>query len=957
MPSACRGYRPITIWGSWAVCLHHCTSDDQAYSCHRWRSCKKPARWLRAISKYHVTISGGPNFAYDICAKKILPEQLADLDLSTWRVAFNGAEPVRAETLKKFTRKFEACGFRINSFYPCFGMAESTLIVTGGRKSDPPIVRYFDGARLNERRVVEVEPYERNARALVGSGKPIYDELVLVVNPDTRRPVAEGEVGEIWVQSDSVGKGYLNKQDATQETFKATLDGEPERGQFLRTGDLGFFDENGELFVAGRLKDLIIVRGVNRYPQDIEITVEQADDRLRSGASAAFAVDIEGQERLIVAAEVERVPNDDWTPVIDAIRRDVTRVHELPPEGVILLRAGSIPKTSSGKIQRHACRQGFIDNALMVVAKAFSWTSVEEMAGKGTVDSDMATPNAAAERRMAKHRPGKNGGSIVDATQGLSDETNSLSKDSTGLDQDSTIQLVMAHVKSVARERARNLHADTNIVELGLDSLERLQVISSLEEKLGGRIPEHVLPDIETCREVAEAVRQYLGPDGAKESKRDVSRDEIAEQDYSFARMPEYIRLKKHMELLDTSGLPNPFFKQHEGVTRDTTVIDGREMVNFCSYNYLGMSGDPIVSRAAMDAIRQFGTSVSASRLVSGEKTIHAELEQELAEFLGVDNAITFVGGHATNETTIGHLFGPSDLIVHDELAHNSIIQGAILSGARRRPFPHNDWKELATILDEVRHQYRRVLIAIEGVYSMDGDYPDLRHFVTVKKRFKTFLMVDEAHALGTMGATGRGMAEHFGVNPREVDIWMGTFSKSLGSCGGFIAGSDELVEYLKYSAPGFVFSVGLSPPNVAAALASLRLLANEPSRVHRCQRNAKLFLELARQRNLNTGQSGETPVIPVITGNSAQALELSARLSARGFNVQPILHPAVEEEAARLRFFITSDHTVQQIHNVVNATAEEWEAIRRSEFKPGSPTAPHFRSPAASQSDQQAVG
>ena len=258
------------------------------------------------------------------------------------------------------------------------------------------------------------------------------------------------------------------------------------------------------------------------------------------------------------------------------------------------------------------------------------------------------------------------------------------------------------------------------------------------------------------------------------------------------------------------------------------------------------------------------------------EKTIHRELEQGIADFLGVDDAIVFVGGHSTNETTIGHLFGPGDLILHDALSHNSIMQGAILSGARRRGFDHNNWEHLDSILTEIRHEYRRVLVVIEGVYSMDGDYPDLRKFVEVKQRHKTFLMVDEAHSIGTMGAHGRGISEHFGVDARDCDMWMGTLSKSFASCGGYIAGCKELVEYLKYTAPGFVYSVGLSPPNCAAALASLRILQNEPERVAKVQANSKLFLKLAKARGLNTGFSNNTPVVPVIIGNSLNSLKLS---------------------------------------------------------------------------------
>jgi 7-keto-8-aminopelargonate synthetase-like enzyme len=299
-------------------------------------------------------------------------------------------------------------------------------------------------------------------------------------------------------------------------------------------------------------------------------------------------------------------------------------------------------------------------------------------------------------------------------------------------------------------------------------------------------------------------------------------------------------------------------------------------------------------------------------------------LEQAISRLIGAEDAIVFVGGHSTNETTVGHLFGPGDLILHDALAHNSIIQGCILSGARRRPFPHNDWRTVDQLLADLRGDYRRVLIAIEGAYSMDGDVPDLPRFIEVKQRHKAFLMVDEAHSAGVLGAHGRGIGEYWDVNPADVDLWMGTLSKSFGSCGGYIAGCKAVVEYLKYTAPGFVYSVGISPSNAAASLAALKLLEREPERVERLHKNSALFLSLAQASKLNTGLSKDTPVVPIILGDSLLCLRLSQSLNARGINVQPIVHPAVEERAARLRFFITSSHTEEQIRYTVAALSEE---------------------------------
>lgn len=867
---------------------------------------QKPFRWLQAISKHKATISGGPNFAYDLCVRKVTAEQRETLDLSSWVLAFNGAEPVREETIDAFTRAFEPCGFRREAFYPCYGLAEATLIVSGGFRGAPPVVRYFDAKALENNQVVDALADEEGARGLVGCGGNLLDEEIVIANPQTLVRCAADEVGEIWVKGPSVALGYWKQPEQTEQTFRAFLQ-DSGRGPYLRTGDLGFM-QDGELFVCGRIKDLIIVRGVNHYPQDIELTIERSHEDLRKGAGAAFTVEIDGRERLVIVNEVERGRHrekESFEPIFDAIRRNVSAEHELPVDAIVLLKAGSIPKTSSGKIQRHASRNGFLGRTLDAVAEWRSWAQPAAEAAAGVAEA----PSGFDAEQLTKAAGATNGQAVAKAPTPRRFSPK-------------TVEIVLEEVRKIAKERARDLTLETNILELGLDSLERMEIIAALEDTFGGRFPEQVLTQMETCREVVEAVESYLGK--APRVRGGAGVAEVPPEHYRFDLYPEYLALRQNMKALQGTGLINPYFNQHERVTNDTTVIGGREMINWSSYNYLGMSGDPVVVQAAKDAVEQYGTSVSASRLVSGEKPLHRELEQAIAGFIGVEDAICFVGGHSTNETTIGHLFGPGDLILHDGLAHNSIIQGAKLSGARRRPFPHNDWKVLDQLLGELRHEYRRVLVVIEGVYSMDGDYPDLPQFVDVKKRHKCFLMVDEAHSAGTMGLHGRGIAELFDLHPSQVDIWMGTLSKSYGSCGGYIAGSRPLVEYLKYTCPGFVYSVGMPPSNAAAALASIRLLEDEPERVARLHANAKLFLELARKKGVNTGMSKDSPVIPVILGNSRHALQLSQALFTRGINVQPILYPAVEESAARLRFFVTARHTEKQIRETVEAIAEE---------------------------------
>lgn len=381
-----------------------------------------------------------------------------------------------------------------------------------------------------------------------------------------------------------------------------------------------------------------------------------------------------------------------------------------------------------------------------------------------------------------------------------------------------------------------------------------------------------------------------------------------------FDSHPGYKEMQVLMGATRTLGLENPFFKTHEGLAAATTTIGQRSYLNFSSYNYLGLNGHPAVNQAAKDAIDRYGISASASRLVAGERPVQRELEEAIAELYEAEDCVVFVSGHATNVSAIATLFGPKDLVVHDSLIHNSVLEGVKLSGASRRSFPHNDVRALDALLGEIRGQFERALIVVEGLYSMDGDLPDLPALIELKRRHGCFLMVDEAHGLGVVGPTGRGLFEHFGVAPGEVDIWMGTLSKTLSGCGGYIAGERALVDHLKYAAPGFVYSVGIAPVLAAASLSALRIMRAEPERVARLQHNGSLFLRLAKEAGLDTATSQGFSIIPVITGSSLKAVKLSSAFFERGINVQPVIYPAVEERAARLRFFLSETHSEQDI-------------------------------------------
>ena len=349
-----------------------------------------------------------------------------------------------------------------------------------------------------------------------------------------------------------------------------------------------------------------------------------------------------------------------------------------------------------------------------------------------------------------------------------------------------------------------------------------------------------------------------------------------------------YRAMRRRLADIAGHGITLPFFEPRDGVSSSLIRWRGRELINYSGYNYLGLSGDPRVSEAAKAAIDKYGTSASASRIVSGQIELHGELEKRLAAFLGTEDAIVFVSGYLTNVTVISHLVTKPDAVIYDTGAHNSIMTGAQLSGARLLSFPIGDWAKLDALMDAKRRDFRRGLLVVEGVYSMDGAILDARRAVEAKRRNDLILMIDEAHSLGTIGVTGRGVCEAAGISPRSVDIHMGTLSKTLAGAGGYIAGDRGLIEYMRYLAPGFIFSVGLSPPDTAASLAALEILEHEPERGREVRERAVLFRAVAREAGLEIGGDEESPVASLFVGDDKAGFALSNRLLERGIHVQP---------------------------------------------------------------------
>jgi acyl-CoA synthetase (AMP-forming)/AMP-acid ligase II/acyl carrier protein len=444
---------------------------------------QRPLHWLAAIAHYQATTSGGPNFAYDLCVRKTTAEQRQTLDLSSWQLAFTGAEPIHPDTLHAFASAFAPSGFRLESFYPCYGMAETTLMITGEVLGQAPTHLVLDAAALERNQVVatpgqgveldptppstsEPPPHPRQVK-LVSCGQPAIPDQVWIVDPETHRPCPPDRVGEIWVQpSASLAQGYWRRPTATQETFEAQL-AEGKAGPFLRTGDLGFL-RGGNLYVTGRLKDLIIIRGRNHYPQDLEATVAGAHPALTSGACAAFALSLEEPalergEQLVIVQELGRSALRSLDPeaVFAAIRRQVAEQHDVQVGAIALLRPNAIPKTSSGKIQRHRCRADFLAGDLAVV---HSWRASQvAVSPPGPIIPEAPAPVAVATTAQPSLAP----------------------ESQPRLSRQALMAWMVNWLAQTLKQPTTAIDVQRPLAEYGLDSITAVELAEALQSTLG----------------------------------------------------------------------------------------------------------------------------------------------------------------------------------------------------------------------------------------------------------------------------------------------------------------------------------------------------------------------------------------------------------------------------------------------------------------------------------------
>lgn len=736
------------------------------------------------------------------------------------------------------------------------------------------------GFGMTETAVTSVETSMSLKKRLAGSvGKPLTNVEYIVDGND-------GREGEMRIRGASIHSGRM---------AGGRLLPPDTEGGWYPTGDIVRL-KKGRVFVQGRCKDVIINEsGENVYPDELEdvfsalpgvdqlavLGVPKPEGGMYEDIVLVLSMDVAGLDETALGKLASEIRNRNGA--LPSMKR-LTRCY---------LTGDKLPLVNGIKVKRLELKKRIVEGGMPLKELELSAAAGRMTRTRNEMPQEVQT----AERTAAE-------------AERLAVQKRAETKEK--------VRLCFAE----ALEQDVGTFADDAhfIDDLGGDSLQVLSITLKAEELFGVIIETEEYGDCATVNSLTGLICRKLGRDAEQPRKQEkVERQPVTR----FEDSEEFKAFHARQQALMASGDENPYFVCHDSPLLDKSVMAGQEVLNFGSYNYVGMSGRKEVNEAAKAAIDAYGTSASGSRLLAGEKSLHGELEREIADWKHAEAALVCVGGHSTNVTVVGNFCGPNDLIVYDALAHNSIEQGCRLSPATVKPFPHNDVAALEGILRNQRKFYEKVLIIIEGAYSMDGDIADVPAFVRIKKQYGCFLMVDEAHSACVIGETGGGVDEYFGLNPDDIDIKMGTLSKGLGTCGGYLAGRKCLIEYLRYNLPGFVFSVGLSPALAAGTLAAVRLLRREPQIMEGMRRNIKCFADEARRHRMDICLAGETAIIPVLIGRDEDAFALSNEMRRRGVFVPPAVYPAVPKNKARLRFCVISEHQPEQIVRALNVLEE----------------------------------
>jgi 8-amino-7-oxononanoate synthase/acyl carrier protein len=764
------------------------------------------------------------------------------------------------------------------------------VIICGGSHTSPVTLRVMNalgyytvcGFGMTEVGVTSCESSYGLGKRLNGSiGKPLPHVEYL-----SATEMSGGRTGALAIRGTCIHSGRL----IGGEKKSAELD---ENGWF-GSGDV-VSRKRGSFRIEGRIKDVIINEsGENVYPDELEdyfdaIPYQTQLSILGVRKDAAY-------EYIALVLSVQK--KDMTAEKFEEIRKTVCAINSTLPVmkrvNRVYLTTEALPVANGIKVKRNKLKESVEQRKILVTDL--------NLKSSGCTEIPAAVEAATADNAAMK----------------ISDNEEFL-----------RIKAEIRNAFSVVLDLPENSISDTAhfVDDLGGDSLSSISLLVKVEDKYGIVIPNS---EYYSCTDVAGlstlVYRKIHGISTAGEAAalKDSSPKKVVT---CFEESREFAEFKIRQKGMDEIG--NPYFIRHDSTIKDVSLWNGKkEVLNFGSYNYLGMSGHPETVAAAKKAADIYGTSASGSRILAGEKSLYQELERAIARWKHAEASIVMVSGHATNVSFVGNFCNEHDIILYDALSHNSIVQGCQLSKSDSKAFPHNDFKALDIILRNARDKYEKVLVVVEGVYSMDGDIAPMPEFIKLKEKYGFFLMVDEAHSACVIGDNGGGVDDYFHLKPTDIDIKMGTLSKGLGTCGGYLAGKKILIEYLKYSVPGFVFSVGINPSSAAAALAAVHLIEKNPEIVQRLHENIRTFLNTAHQKGFNTCLAGETAIIPILVGGDKDAFILSNMMLEKGVFVPPAVYPAVPKGQSRLRFCMTSEHKKEQILKALDLLEE---AVRES--------------------------
>jgi len=733
------------------------------------------------------------------------------------------------------------------------------------------------GYGMTECGIIAFEPGTVFKRRVDGSTGPLmYGFESKILDSQGR----ETHTGELYIRGLSMHIGRMQKGGI----IPSDIDNEG----WLHTGDIAHF-EKGSLVIEGRVKEVILNEsGENIYPDELE---DQFDNLTMVTKYCILGLNNKGQDEIALVAEIQDDARNERG--FARISQDVSVVNSQLPVMKKIKRVfianEPMPLANGFKVRRQKLKELLENNKFDAVEIKISAASVETFAAQTKKNAPQAGANSGQNAQF----------------------------DDQFLQIREQVTKCFAEVLNTTPDK---IGPDMRFIDdLGGDSLDSLGLLVMAETRFGVLIDESEYYKCMTANDISRLLLEKLT--GILPAQKNTMPKDPVKPVTKFEDTQEYKSFKARFDSL--KGVKNPYFIPHDSALRDTSIMNGKEVINFGSYNYLGLSGNEQVTKAAIDAVQKLGTSASGSRLLAGEKTLHEELEKEIAAWKHTEDSIVLVGGHSTNVSFVGNFCNDKDLILYDILSHNSVSQGIQLSNATSRLFPHNDYKSARAILTSLRSKFEKVLLIIEGVYSMDGDIAPVPEFVKLKKEFGAFLMVDEAHSGCVIGKNGGGVDEYFGLKPDDIDIKMGTLSKGLGTCGGYLAGKKSVIEYLRYSLPGFVFSVGLSPALAAATLEAIRIIRKDNALVKQLQDNIRCFVSKAKEMNFNLCMATESAIVPVLVGKDSDAFALSEALLEKGIFVPPAVYPAVPANKSRLRFCLTSCHKKEQIDFSLNALKE----------------------------------